>query len=235
MKSIDNKILEKAFKKIKSIMSEQSVNKLTIQRKYLPEIFDAELLEIFEGLPVLKPSVEKFFISKGINIKITIKEVKFRKLAAESFNDILKKLIEVMPEVKAVNIVTAEGLPIASVLPKGINETRMAAITAVLLSLGKTVIKEMKKGEFEQLYIKGKEGFLLILQAGSNTVLTVSTTKDVRLGLVFLELQQALSYLYWDLSEEENNSEDKHFSCKNCGAILPKRQAICPVCGKKVD
>ncbi|MFW9970676.1 MAG: roadblock/LC7 domain-containing protein [Candidatus Odinarchaeota archaeon] len=212
MKSIDKKILEKAFKKIISTMRNQSINKLTIQRQYLPEIFDADLLEIYEGLPALKPSVEKYLTSNGIIIKITSneikfkkpKEVKFKKPNAESFEDILHKLFEAIPEIKAANIVSAEGLPIASLLPKGISESRLAAMTAVLLSLGKAAIEEMKKGEFEQLFIKGKDGNLIVLQAGPNAVLTVSTTKDVRLGLIFLEIQQALKKLIRDLSDDEN-------------------------------
>ncbi|UCC20872.1 MAG: roadblock/LC7 domain-containing protein [Promethearchaeota archaeon] len=209
MKPIDIGLLERAIRKIKSIMRKQSVNKLTIQRQYLPEIFDDNLLEIFEGLPVLNPSVKKFFIAKGIDIKRTTKEIKFKKYATENLEDLLNKLYQSIPELKAATIVSAEGLPIASILPKGINEERMAAMNAVLLSLGKTAIKEMKKGEFEQLYIKGKDGYLLVLQAGPDAVLTVSTTKDVRLGLIFLETQRVFKKLYWDLSEDENLFEDK--------------------------
>ncbi|GAH17894.1 unnamed protein product [marine sediment metagenome] len=48
----------------------------------------------------------------------------------------------------------------------------------------------MGKGDFDQLYIKGSEGYLLVMQAGSNAVLTVSTTKDVRLGLILLDCRR---------------------------------------------
>jgi predicted regulator of Ras-like GTPase activity (Roadblock/LC7/MglB family) len=48
----------------------------------------------------------------------------------------------------------------------------------------------MEKGNFEQLYVRGDEGYLLVLQAGPNAVLTVSTTKDVRLGLIFLDCKR---------------------------------------------
>ena len=77
MKSPDKSILEKAIRKLRSIMSEQSIKKLTIQRQYLPEIFDADLLEVYEGLPILKPLVENYFRSKGITVKISNKEIKF--------------------------------------------------------------------------------------------------------------------------------------------------------------
>jgi predicted regulator of Ras-like GTPase activity (Roadblock/LC7/MglB family) len=108
----------------------------------------------------------------------------------ESLDTILKKLLAAIPEVKAAAIVSVEGLPIASALPQGVDETRIAAMTAALLSLAERAALEMSKGEFEQVYVKGSSGYLLVLSAGQNAVLTVSTTKDVRLGLIFLDCKR---------------------------------------------
>ena len=108
----------------------------------------------------------------------------------ESLDTILKKLLAAIPEVKAAAIVSVEGLPIASALPQGVDETRIAAMTAALLSLAERAAMEMNKGEFEQVYVKGSSGYLLVLSAGQNAVLTVSTTKDVRLGLIFLDCKR---------------------------------------------
>ena len=92
--------------------------------------------------------------------------------------------------VTAALIVSTEGLPIASALPQGIDEERIAAMTATLFSLSEKAIIEMGKGDFDQFYIKGSEGYLLVMQAGQNAVLTVSTTKDVRLGLILLDCRR---------------------------------------------
>ena len=108
----------------------------------------------------------------------------------ESLDDLLKKLLGAIPEVKSAAIVSAEGLPIASALPQGVDETRIAAMPAALLSLSERAIIEMDKGNFDQLYIKGDSGYLLILQAGPNAVLTVSTTSEVRLGLILLDCRR---------------------------------------------
>jgi len=108
----------------------------------------------------------------------------------DSLDDILKRLLGAIPEVKSAAIVSAEGLPIASALPQGIDETRIAAMTAALLSLSERAIIEMAKGDFDQLYIKGSNGYLLVMQAGPNAVLTVSTTKEVRLGLILLDCRR---------------------------------------------
>jgi len=173
----------------------------------------------------------------------------------DSLDDILKKLLASIPEVKAAAIVSAEGLPIASALPQGVDETRISAMTAALLSLAERTVIEMKKGEFEQLYVKGSDGYLLLLQAGPNAVLIVSTTKDVRLGLIFLDTKRKFGndifptpYPYIPPgppgagsvavrkekpTELEKDAEFEPY-CKHCGAKLAEGQTICHVCRKKV-
>ncbi|GAB4311854.1 MAG: roadblock/LC7 domain-containing protein [Promethearchaeota archaeon] len=110
---------------------------------------------------------------------------------AETLDDILKKLLASIPEVKAASIVSVEGLPIASALPKNVDETRVAAMTAAMLSLGERAAQELEKGELEQVLVRGREGYLLVFGAGSNAVLTVSATRDVKLGLIFLDCKRA--------------------------------------------
>ncbi len=63
-------------------------------------------------------------------------------------------------------------------------------MTAALLSLAESAITLIKSGEFEQLYIKGNDGYLLVLPAGPKAVFSVSTTQDVRLGLIILDYKQ---------------------------------------------
>ena len=100
---------------------------------------------------------------------------------------LLNKLLRTIPEIKSAIIASAEGLPISAALPQDVDETRIAAMTANLLSLSEMAIIEMGKGDFDQLFIKGSEGYLLVMQAGPDMVLIVSTTKDARLGLILLE------------------------------------------------
>jgi predicted regulator of Ras-like GTPase activity (Roadblock/LC7/MglB family) len=171
-------------------------------------------------------------------------------------NDIFDRLFRANPKVKAAMIVSTEGLPVVSALPRGIDETKMAAMTAAMLSLAKRSVIEMEKGDFEQMYIRGNEGYLLILQAGPDTVLTISTTKDVRLGLLFLDLKRFFEdfdnypypYIFKPPSPPgEAGAEAKlkpeyisskkvseiTFYCKHCGAVLSNGESICHVCGKK--
>lgn len=108
-----------------------------------------------------------------------------------SFIGILKSLLSAIPDIKSAGIVSVEGLPIASIINNGINETKIAAMTAAHLSLAERSIMEMKNGEFDQLWIEGSDGQMVILKAGENAVLMVSATNSVRVGLIILDCKRA--------------------------------------------
>jgi predicted regulator of Ras-like GTPase activity (Roadblock/LC7/MglB family) len=103
----------------------------------------------------------------------------------ESLDRILVRLIAAIPEIKAATIVSAEGEVLASALPEDVDGMTIAVMTAALLSLAESAINLIKSGEFEQLFIRGKEGYLLVLPAGPNGVLSVSTSIDAKLGLIY--------------------------------------------------
>ncbi|MFX1315844.1 MAG: roadblock/LC7 domain-containing protein [Promethearchaeota archaeon] len=94
------------------------------------------------------------------------------------------------PSVNAAAIITTEGLPILSAISHRLDETRIAAMTATLLSLAERAIKEMERGNFNELFIKGTEGYLVLLEAGPHAVLMLSTTLDVQLGLLFFDCEK---------------------------------------------
>ncbi len=101
-------------------------------------------------------------------------------------DEILRKLLKDIPGIKEAAIVSADGLPIASALPPHADETMMAAITTSLHSLSKRANIEMNKGDFDQLYLKGSNGYLLVMDAG-DAFLMQSVDKKVRLGAILLD------------------------------------------------
>ena len=109
----------------------------------------------------------------------------------EELEDILKNLTANIPEILATAVVSVEGLPIASMMPESIDDTHIAAITAAMLSLGERAALELNKGPMEQILVRGENGYILVMGAGSNAVLTISATKDVKLGLIFLDCKRA--------------------------------------------
>ena len=84
------------------------------------------------------------------------------------------------------------GLHIDSALPQGIDKKRIAAMTASLFSLAERSIIEVGKGDFNQLFIKGSDGYLTVtLKAASDVLLTVSKTSDIRSQLVIEEIRRS--------------------------------------------
>jgi len=127
----------------------------------------------------------------------------------DSLDDLLKRLLGAIPEVKSAAIVSAEGLPIASALPQGVDETRIAAMTAALLSLSERAIIETGKGDLDQLYIKGSNGYLLLMRASPDAVLTVSTTKEVRLGLILLDCRRTCERIARLVFGDDDDDDDE--------------------------
>ncbi|MHA2212127.1 MAG: roadblock/LC7 domain-containing protein, partial [Candidatus Thorarchaeota archaeon] len=96
-----------------------------------------------------------------------------------------------IPEIEAAAIVSVEGLPIVSALPTDVDEAKVAAMTAAMLTLGEKAAIELGKGELEQVNVKGTEGWLIVVQAGMNACITVTTTANAKLGLIFLDMKRA--------------------------------------------
>ncbi len=111
-----------------------------------------------------------------------MKGLKKRRDFKSSLEELLKEIMDNVDGIKAAQLTADTGQPLASVLPSSADDMRLAAMTAALCSLSERAIEEMGLGKFEQSYIQGKKGYLLILHAGEDQVLTVSTTKEVKLG-----------------------------------------------------
>ena len=109
----------------------------------------------------------------------------------DTLEGVLNELQGSIPEIEACAIVSVEGLPIVSALPTDVDEAKVAAMTAAMLTLGEKAAIELGKGNLEQVNIKGIDGWLLVIQAGMNACLTVSTTASAKLGMVFLEMKRA--------------------------------------------
>ncbi len=111
-----------------------------------------------------------------------MKGIRKRRVFKSSLEELLKDIMDNVEGVKAAQLTADTGQPLASILPPTTDDMRLAAMTAALCSLSERAIGEMGLGEFEQSYIQAKKGYLLILHAGEDQVLTVSTTKDVKLA-----------------------------------------------------
>lgn len=105
----------------------------------------------------------------------------------------LDEFLAVSPDVEAAAIVSADGLPMASALPPDVEEDRLAAMSAALLTLGERAADGLGKGALSQVFVEGVNGYVVLMQAGADAVLVAVTSKNTKVGLVLFEMRKAAS------------------------------------------
>lgn len=110
--------------------------------------------------------------------------------------DLLRDLQASSPDIEASAVVSSDGLTIASALPKNVEEDRVAAMSAAMLSLGERIATELSRGALEQVYIKGADGYVLIMSVGYEAVLTALAQENAKLGLILLDMHRTVQALY---------------------------------------
>ena len=80
---------------------------------------------------------------------------------------------------------------IASALPTGVDEDRVGAMSAALLSLGDRAGRELARGSIDRIMIQGERGYVIMTSSGDEAVLTVMAKPNAKLGLIFLDIKRA--------------------------------------------
>ena len=112
-------------------------------------------------------------------------------MRANMLTSVLTELNGTSADIEASGIISTDGLMIASVLPAGMDEDRVGAMSAAMLSLGDRTAQELARGTLEQVLIKGAKGYVLMTYAGAESVLTVLAKPNAKLGLIFLDVKRA--------------------------------------------
>jgi predicted regulator of Ras-like GTPase activity (Roadblock/LC7/MglB family) len=73
------------------------------------------------------------------------------------------------PDVEATAVVSVDGLTMASSLPAGVEEDRVAAMSAAMLSLGERIASELGRGVLDEVLAR----------------------QQTKLGLLFLDMRRA--------------------------------------------
>ena len=114
-------------------------------------------------------------------------------MAGSKAEDMVKRLREMQnatPEIEASAVVSVDGLTIASALPADVEEDRVSAMSAAMLSLGERIAAELKRGMLDQVYLHGDDGYVILSAIGTEAVLTALAREKAKLGLVFLEMRR---------------------------------------------
>jgi predicted regulator of Ras-like GTPase activity (Roadblock/LC7/MglB family) len=112
-------------------------------------------------------------------------------MRADMLNSILIELNGTSSDIEASVVVSSDGLLMAAMLPSDLDEDRLGAMSAAMLSLGGRTAQELARGELEQVLVKGSKGYILMVHAGNEGGLTVLARPNAKLGLIFLDVKRA--------------------------------------------
>ncbi|MER3401487.1 MAG: hypothetical protein C4313_10290 [Thermoflexus sp.] len=113
------------------------------------------------------------------------------KTRTERMIERLKELQASAPDIEASAVVSIDGLIMASALPADVEEDRVSAMSAAMLSLGERIAGELGRGTLDQVYIRGERGYVVLMAVGEEAVLTVLARPQAKLGLLFLDMRRA--------------------------------------------
>ncbi len=104
---------------------------------------------------------------------------------------ILEELVEVVGLEGAV-LSNSEGLPIASVLGRGVEENYISALSANALTFIEKIAEEVNNGgAVEQMIIKISNSLVIISGIGDEAILTVLANKRTNMGILMTEMAKA--------------------------------------------
>ncbi len=110
---------------------------------------------------------------------------------SDRLDRVIRALLSQTPEIEAAAVVSFDGLPMASALPPSMDESRVAAMSAALLSLGERAAQGLGRGELSQVYIEGDTGTVFLLSADDEAVVVAVAAKGAKAGLMLYEVRRA--------------------------------------------
>ncbi len=113
------------------------------------------------------------------------------KSRTELMVDRLRDLQVGTSDIEASAVVSVDGLIMASALPAGVEEDRVSAMSAAMISLGERIAGELGRGLLDQVYIRGDKGHVILVAVGADAVLTALVKDNAKLGLIFLDMKRA--------------------------------------------
>ena len=113
----------------------------------------------------------------------------------------LREFEKQIPGLEALALVSADGLMLASALPSGVSEDKIAAMSAALYSISERINEELERGNFEMGLVIGDNGFTCVVGVNSETLLVALTSKGTKLGLVLYEMKRIANFLRKEISE----------------------------------
>jgi uncharacterized protein len=110
-------------------------------------------------------------------------------------NSVLQDFVASTPDIQGAAVVTPDGLPLASSLASTLDEERVAAMSAAMLSLGERIGAELSRGPIDRISVDGEYGYAILTSCAEDAVFLVLASKNAKQGVLMLEIKQALRFV----------------------------------------
>ncbi len=130
----------------------------------------------------------------------------------QKLEQILREIEEMIPDIEAIVVINDEGLVLASSVPLGLDEEKIAAMATIALSLSERTMKELDKGNWDHVIVSGEKGFLVVHSLGNFPgAMAVMAAKEARTGMI-LYLLRKYSQKIVDILEGRDEEGGASFS-----------------------
>lgn len=98
-------------------------------------------------------------------------------------------------DVEAAAVVSFDGLTLAAALPPEMDEDRLGAMSAALLSLGEQAASGLGRGLLNQIFVEGEHGYVFLMSAQDQAVLAAVTNRSAKIGFMLYEMRRAAAVI----------------------------------------
>ena len=116
-------------------------------------------------------------------------------ISSAKLESVLQNFVSGTSDVQGAALVTPDGLPLATSLPSSMDDERVSAMSAALLSLGERISQELARGTVERIFIEGDQGYGILMSCGEDAVFLVMASQAAKQGLLMLEIKRAVEEL----------------------------------------
>ena len=114
---------------------------------------------------------------------------------SSKLSSILQNFVSGTNDVQGAALVSPDGLTLAATLPGGMDDERVSAMSAAMLSLGERIGSELARGTIDRIFVEGKTGFGILTSCGEDAVFLVLASESAKQGMLMLEIRRALTEL----------------------------------------
>ncbi len=103
---------------------------------------------------------------------------------------ILQNFVSGTGDIQGATLVSPDGLSLASVLPSAMDDEKVSAMSAAMLSLGERIGSELSRGSTDRIFVEGDKGYGVLTNCGEDAVLLVLASQSAKQGLLMLEIKR---------------------------------------------